>query len=98
MTKQDKLNQIWNGTDRDYRSNPMKMTYAEIEKLAAAAKPLNDDEWGSERQIDAENAFFDAVKEMVSKEVFEGLESYCLKATTDEMIEAGLQAVRRGGR
>jgi hypothetical protein len=70
------------------------MTYAEIEKLAVAAKPLNDDEWGSERQIGAQNAFFDAIQEMVSKEVFDGLEGYCLKATVDEMIEAGLQAVR----
>jgi hypothetical protein len=70
------------------------MTYVEIEKLAAAAKPLNDDEWGSERQISAQNAFFDAVQEMVSKEVFDGLQGYCLKATVDEMIEAGLEAAR----
>jgi hypothetical protein len=70
------------------------VTDAELEKLANAAKPLNDDEWGSERQIEAENAFFDAVQELVSKEVFDGLEGYCLKATTDEMIEAGLKAVR----
>jgi hypothetical protein len=70
------------------------MTYVEIEKLAATAKPLNDDEWGSDRQIEAQNAFFDAVQEMVSPEVFEGLEGYCLKATVEEMIEAGLQAAR----
>jgi hypothetical protein len=70
------------------------MTYAEIEKLAVAAKPLNDDEWGSERQIGAQNAFFDAVQEMVSKGVFDGLQGYCLKATVDEMIEAGLEAAR----
>jgi hypothetical protein len=70
------------------------MTYAEIEKLATAAKPLNDDEWGNERQIEAQNTFFDAIQQTVSEEVFEGLEAYCLKATVDEMIEAGLQAVR----
>jgi hypothetical protein len=34
---------------------------AEIEALAGAARPIDDDDWGTERQINAENTFFDAV-------------------------------------
>jgi hypothetical protein len=31
----------------------------DFQALAAAARPINDDEWGSERQIDAQNLFFE---------------------------------------
>jgi hypothetical protein len=74
----------------DYEMTSM----AELEKLAEAAKPLDDDEWGSPRQVEAQNLFFDTVQEMTSDEVFEGLSNYCLKADVYEMIEAGLQAAR----
>lgn len=65
-----------------------------IEQLAEAAKPLDDDEWGSPRQVAAQNLFFDTIADMVSEEVFDGLSNYCLKADVYEMIEAGLQAAR----
>ena len=70
------------------------MTFAELEMLAAAAKPLNDGDRGSERHTEAQNAFFAAVQDMVSEEVFKGLQNYCLNATPNEIIEAGLQAAR----
>jgi hypothetical protein len=65
-----------------------------IEVLAVLAAPVNDDEWGSERQVAAENEFFEAVEKAVSADVFEKLEVWCLKATTAEMIEAGLKAIK----
>lgn len=65
-----------------------------IEALGKVAKPINDDDWGSDRQIDAENKFFEAVQKVVSKKVFEGLEGYCLKATSYEMVDAGIEAVK----
>ena len=37
----------------------MNMTY--LEQLAAVARPINDDDYGSDRQVDAENDFFDAL-------------------------------------
>ena len=65
--------------------------YKNIQKLEQDARPINDDDWGSERQIDAEIAFFEKVQSVVSTESFEKLEDYCLKATTDEMIDEALK-------
>jgi hypothetical protein len=57
-------------------------------RLAAAARPVNDGDWGSERQIAAQNAFFDAVGPLG-----DGFDAFCLKATVDEMIDEALRVV-----
>ncbi len=64
---------------------------ANIMELAKAAYPVNDDDWGTERQIDAENAFFAAVEQLMSPELFESLETYALKATAEERISFALE-------
>jgi hypothetical protein len=66
----------------------------DFDALAKEALPHNDDEWGSERQIDAQNRFTNAVETVLTPETFATYESYCLKATTDEMIEEGLRLVK----
>jgi hypothetical protein len=67
-----------------------------FEKMAAAARPIDDDDWGSDRQIEAENAFFGACPHDADGNVFsEDFENYCLKATTDEMIDEALRLWRR---
>lgn len=73
------------------------MQLHEIERLAALARPTSEEDWGSDRQIDAQNAFFDAVQSRVCSTLFEQLTIYCLKATSDEMIDAGLRAARGEG-
>jgi len=86
------------------------MDLQELERLAADARPrprdpndpktfgANDEEkegdWGSERQIDAQNAFGDAVEAIVPADVFAEFEAYCLKATSDERIDEGLRIAR----
>ena len=65
-----------------------------IFNLANQARPTNDDDWGSARQIAAENLFFDRVRELLTEPEFELLETYCLKATTNEMIDEALRLVR----
>lgn len=67
---------------------------ARFEALAQAARPTNDDDWGSERQIAAENKFFRAVKATLRPADFYALEAYCDKATTDEMIDEAMRLVR----
>lgn len=63
------------------------MTREQFEALASAARPINDDDWGSDRQINAENAWFDAVcLDLDSARIVE-LEDYALKATTTERID-----------
>jgi hypothetical protein len=60
--------------------------------LAAAARPLNDDEWGSERQIAAENAFTDAALTVLTQDQ---LDDIWHKATTEEGIAGTLAAITR---
>lgn len=62
--------------------------------LAQDALPINDDEWGSERQIDAQNDFFEAVEKAISTDRFAELENYCHKANVSEMIAEGLKTLR----
>lgn len=65
----------------------------DINKMAQEARPTSDDDWGSERQITAQNAFFVEVQRVLPKPLFEKLEAYCLKATVDEMIDEALRLI-----
>jgi len=65
--------------------------------LGAAADDRDGEDWGSERQIEAQNKFFIYVEQLVEKDEFEEIETYCLKATTPEMINKALMHVNRIG-
>lgn len=71
-------------------------TLAELETLAADARPVNDDDWGTERQIDAENAFFAACAVALPADFKDGgdFSVFAHKATTGEMIDEALRIVR----
>ncbi len=74
------------------------MTLEQIEALAALARPINEADADSERQIDAENTFFDACVE-VDAETFEAdnnseFSRFCLKATSEERIDEALKLIR----
>jgi len=63
----------------------------DIKVLAELARPINDDDWGSERQIEAENLFFNtAVRMGLDGDVFV-FEN--LKATTNELIDEVLKRI-----
>lgn len=56
------------------------------------------DDWGSERQIEAENGFFEALQKFISQgglidftKTWDAFETFCLKATTDERIKEGVR-------
>ena len=51
--------------------------------------------WGEDEQIKAENAFFDMVNERLPLYAQDDLYHYCVKATTDEMIEAAFMHLAR---
>ena len=59
----------------------MNMTY--LEQLAAAARPINDDDYGSDRQVEAENDFFDALDQHLADKLTEvemdDFDAFCLK-------------------
>ena len=67
----------------------------DLNALAAAARPINDTDWGSGRQIDAQNLFFKEVEKVLPADKFAELEDFCLKATTDEMIDEALKLVSK---
>lgn len=65
-----------------------------FEAMAQDARALDDEDWGSERQMAAENAFFFATTPWLGDEHSE-FAAWCLKATTDEMLDEGLKRLRR---
>lgn len=69
-----------------------------VEQLARAARPLNDDDYGSEEQVEHENDFFAVVRELLTEEQEEALETFSLKATTEERIDEALRLVAEYGR
>jgi hypothetical protein len=71
-------------------------TLAEIEALAALARPVEVDEGGAERQVAAQNAFFQAVSSVLTGEQFGQLEEFCSSplATVDEMIDEAMRLIR----
>jgi hypothetical protein len=64
--------------------------YARFEAASEAARPVDDADWGSERQASAQNAFFESVEGILHPDEFRALEDYCLHATSDEMIDRAM--------
>ena len=63
-----------------------------LAQMAARADPrITGIEWGSEEQSAAENKFFEAVEAVLSGPDFAELESYCMKATTEERLDEALR-------
>lgn len=62
-------------------------------ELAKAARPIDDDDYGSDRQVDAEFAFFEACREQAPTLFAEGsnFSKWSLNATPEEAID---EAVR----
>lgn len=74
-----------------------KFSLTTFEELAAYAKPLDDTEWGSNRQIEAENTFFHIAREQFP-ELFSDnsdFSMWALKATTDEMLDHAMALIRK---
>jgi hypothetical protein len=70
----------------------------DFEALAREAFPINEDEWGSERQINAENALFTALEARYPETFGEASDfrMWALKATSEEYIEEAMRLVRTG--
>jgi hypothetical protein len=69
----------------------------QLDALANAARPISvgdDNDWGSERQTTAQNDFFTVVEELMHPMAWEEFSDWCLKATTDEMIDEALRLLR----
>lgn len=61
----------------------------ELRALAKVGRPINDVDYATKRQIDAENAFFARLEELGVD--LDKLFINNLKATADERIDAGLR-------
>lgn len=68
------------------------MNIVKLEALALDARALDEADWGTERQINAENAFFEAFHALMGDTP--EFDTWCLKATTDEMIDEALRLAR----
>ena len=79
----------------------MPKSYEDLLTLASDARPkqlpdqpAGTDDWGSERQIDAQNLFFQELEQILPADRFAELDTWCLKATTEEMLDEGLRYAR----
>lgn len=74
----------------------MSETLTDLDALAKGARPLDDEDWGSDRQIESENAFFDACEGAFPELFDEGsaFADFALKATSEERIDEALRLVR----
>lgn len=74
-------------------------TLEELEALATKARPINEDDWGTERQVEAENEFFDVCRKLdpatFDTDGGSDFAEFCLKATTGEMLDEAMKLVRR---
>jgi hypothetical protein len=76
----------------------------EIERLAEAAAPIptfagtdardGQDDWGSERQIDAQNEFTQALENYLPPSAWAKFEASLDKASTEDIIRNGLEIAR----
>jgi hypothetical protein len=67
---------------------------AHFQKLADIGKPINDDDWGSERQITAQNYFFGEFDINFPELNTAEFEHYCNKARTEEMFDEAMRLIR----
>jgi hypothetical protein len=72
-------------------------TMTKLDDLIESARPINDDDWGSDRQVDAEADLFDYLVEN-----FDGLATYVedkslyCKMTTDECLNLIANEIKSG--
>lgn len=59
--------------------------------MAGAARALGDDDWGSARQVAAQNAFFLEVERLMHPVAWDEFEMWALKATVDEKVDEALR-------
>lgn len=71
----------------------MQKTITEIENLIAEARPLSEEDYGSERQVNLENEVYSYLGTILSPEQYEAFSNYCSKATVDECLDAALYTV-----
>ncbi len=67
----------------------------ELKVLADQALPINENDWGSERQVEAENKFWDALKDQIGEENYDKLSEdiESLKMDVDAMISFALAKI-----
>lgn len=69
----------------------------DLKKLAVDALPVDDKDYGSNRQVTAENLFFEKCREVFPADFEEGgkFSNFCLKATPEEMIGEAVKILAR---
>lgn len=63
------------------------VTLAYMTDYADDAMPRSDNDWGTPRQIDAENRFYALAKQAIDPEQWIEFQQWALKATAEERIE-----------
>jgi len=68
----------------------VEVQHAQLADLAAAARPIDEADYGSDRQINAQNNFTYTLQQILPSEQWENFEDYAHRATPEEMISYGM--------
>jgi hypothetical protein len=68
-----------------------RVQHAQMADLAAAARPIDEADYGTDRQITAQNNFTYTLQQILSPEKWENFEDYAHRATPEEMVSYGMQ-------
>jgi hypothetical protein len=71
------------------------MKTSDIPFLTADARPINEDDWGSERQVNAANKLYYAMEDFLSPDAFAEWIAYGEKATEEESCDFALVLFNR---
>ena len=77
----------------EYLAQEMHPTEAALYQSALEALPVDEADYGTERQTDAMNLFFEEIYNMISDEYIQYLEDNGLKATDEEQVAAALNLI-----
>jgi hypothetical protein len=69
------------------------MTINEISELIAQARPIDESDYASERQVNLENKVYDYLKTVLTAQQFKSFTKYCDRASVDERLDAALYVV-----
>ena len=70
--------------------------HIDIEGLVEDARPINDDDWGSDRQVTAEYDLYEALMKVYGYDFVQYWEHKSFKMTTEESLDLVLNMIESG--
>ena len=77
-------------------TDPRNEVFVDIEDLVQDARPIDDNDWGSDRQVTAEYDLYEALMETYGYDFVTYWEHKSIKMTTEESLDLVLSMIESG--